>query len=286
MNRPTAALLLVSLLWGTTFVAVKSGVADASPVLFVGIRFAIATALSMCLVRDWGAVRRTAAVGLPLGATLAIGYATQAIGLVETTPARSAFVTGLNVAIVPLWAMAFFRRSAAALSLVGLAVTIPGLWLMTSPAGAAWNAGDTWTIACAVFFALHVVVLNRFAPGQDPSGLLVTQFFATSVLCLLASPLCETPRLEITRELGVALLVTAVFAGLGVGWLQIRYQTQVDPTRAAVIYVTEPVFAALFSWWFTGELFAPVAWAGAGLILAGMLLSEFGAMRRARRGGL
>jgi drug/metabolite transporter (DMT)-like permease len=110
----------------------------------------------------------------------------------------------------------------------------------------------------------------------------VTQLAATSVHCVLASPLLETPRVVATSELALALLVTAVFAGVFVSWLQIRYQPRVDPTRAAVVYVTEPVFAAFFSWWITGEVFAPIGWIGAALILSGMLLSELGGARRAR----
>jgi drug/metabolite transporter (DMT)-like permease len=282
VNRPTFALLLVSLLWGTTFVAVKAGLDDASPILFVGIRFGIAALLSLALVRDPRVIRQSLAVGVPLGAMMAFGYASQSIGLTMTTPSRSAFVTGLNVALVPLWAACFFGRRPPALSVLGLVVTIPGLWLLTGPTGGGWNAGDSWTLVCAVFFALHLVALSRFAPRADPGGLLVTQLAATSGLCFLASPLLETPRVVVTSELALALLVTAVFAGVFVSWLQIRYQPRVDPTRAAVVYVTEPVFAAFFSWWITGEVFAPIGWIGAALILSGMLLSELGGARRAR----
>lgn len=276
MILPTLALLIVSLLWGTTFVAVKTGLDDVSPLLFVGIRFSIATLASVPLLRTASARRPALLAGLPLGAVLALSYATQTMGLSLTTPARSAFVTGLNVAIVPLWALAFLGVRARPLSLLGLAVAVPGLWILTSPGSGGWNAGDAWTLACAVFFALHVVMINRWGPRHDAGGLLVGQLAVTAVLCLAAAPLLEVPRLVPTGRLAIALLITAVLATTGTTWLQLRFQPRVDPTRAALVYATEPLFATGFSWLFTGEVLPPSGWLGGGLIVAGMVMSELG----------
>jgi drug/metabolite transporter (DMT)-like permease len=95
----TAALLLVSALWGGTFVAIKSGLGDASPLLFVGLRFLFATVAALPLLRSRAAFRGALRAGVPLGIVLALAYATQTLGLVTTTPARSAFVTALNVSL-------------------------------------------------------------------------------------------------------------------------------------------------------------------------------------------
>lgn len=280
MNRPTLALLLVSMLWGTTFVAIKSGLDDASPLLFVGMRFGIAGIVAALTLPHRESLRAALPAAVPLGLVLAIGYAAQTIGLQTTTPARSAFVTGINVAVVPLWGALLLRRRPRALTLAGLALTVPGLWLLTSPGASSWTAGDGWTLVCAIAFALHVVLLNRWGPRHETSALLVGQLAVTAIVCLGASIALETPRASFTRSLAIALAVTALLATVGTTWLQLRFQPRVDATRAAVIYATEPVFAALFSLWLFSERLPPLGWGGGALILAGTLLSEFGARRR------
>ena len=276
MRAAPLALLLVSALWGTTFVAVKTGLDDASPLLFVALRFGVATLATLPMLRGRRDLGPSLAAGAPLGVVLAAGYASQTLGLEVTTPSRSAFVTAMNVALVPVWGAILLKKRPPVVSVIGLAITVPGLWLLTAPGGGGWNDGDSWTLVCALSFALHVVLLNRVAPGKDPAGLLVSQLAVTTVLCAAAVPLAEEARLVATPALIGAVLLTGLLATVGTTWLQIRFQPRVDPTRAALIYVTEPVFAAAFSWMFTGELFPAIAWAGAGLMLVGMVLSELG----------
>jgi drug/metabolite transporter (DMT)-like permease len=277
MSLAILALLLVSALWGTTFVAVKTGLRDASPLLFVGVRFTIAAIASLPLLRVRGpALRAAARAGLPLGVVLALGYSSQTLGLEVTSPSRSAFITGLNVALVPLWAVVLLRKRARPLSILGLLITLPGLWLFTSPEGGSWNVGDSWTVACAACFALHVILINKYGAALDRGGLLVSQLVVTAVLCLIAAPVLEEVRFVPSGRLAMALGLTAVLATVGTTWLQLRFQTRVDPTRAALIYVTEPLFATGFAWIFIGETLPPAAWTGGVLILAGMTLSEVG----------
>lgn len=279
---PTLGLLLVCVIWGTTFVAVKAAVAHASPVLFVGLRFALA-ALAAAPFVPWrqpglaGAFRSA----VPLGLLLAGAYATQTIGLTVTTPARSAFITGINVALVPFWALLLTGRRPALASVLGLLLTLPGLWLLTRPEGGAWSRGDAWTLVCAVLYALYVVMVGRAAERHAPASLLFPQLALTAVVCLAASPLLEPPRLSPAPALLVALGMTAIIATTLTTWLQLRFQPHVGATRTAVIFATEPVFAALFSFLLIGERLPAIGWAGGGVILAGMLLSELGAARAA-----
>lgn len=276
----TAALLLVSALWGATFVAIKSGLSDASPLLFVGLRFLIATVAAVPLLRSRSALRGALRAGIPLGVVLGLAYTTQTIGLVTTTPARSAFVTALNVSIVPLWAFALFGRRPPAASIVGLAFALPGVWFVTGSGALQLTSGDAWTMACAVIFALHVVLVTRWGATGDTAGLLVAQLVTTAILALAAAPLIEVPRLEATPRLVGSLLATAVLATAGTTWLQLRYQPRADPTRTAVIYATEPLFAVLFSWATRAESFGPATFAGGGLIILGAVVSELGGRRR------
>jgi drug/metabolite transporter (DMT)-like permease len=280
MRLAPLALLAVSALWGTTFVAVKAGLEDASPLLFLGIRFAIATLASLPLLRRRPGLGPALRAGVPLGIVFALGYAAQTIGLTTTTPSRSAFLTGLNVAMVPLWAALLLRIRPARLALVGLAVTIPGMWLLTAPGAGGWSIGDAWTVGCALMFALHVVLIGRVGGRHDVSALLVSQLAVTAILCLGAAPLLETPSFTGTPRLALALGLTALAGTIATTWLQLRFQPYVDPARAGLIYATEPAFAALFSWLVFRETLPLIAWAGAALILAGMILSEAGSGRR------
>jgi drug/metabolite transporter (DMT)-like permease len=267
-------LLAVSLLWGTTFVAVKSALDDVSPLLFVGLRFTFAAAAAFLLVRRRSDLRASLGAAVPLGAVLAAAYAAQTIGLTTTSPARSAFITGANVALVPLWAAAWLRVRPGGGAMIGLVIVLPGLWLLTGAGAGGWTAGDGWTLVCAVLFALHVVLLNRLAPGRPAGALLAVQLTVTAVFALGASAALETPAVTFTPTVVGALALTALLATTGTTWLQIRYQPLVDPTRAALIYATEPVFAAVFSYAVFGEVLTAVAWGGAGLILAGIVVSE------------
>ena len=276
MTRASAALLAVSLLWGTTFVAVKSALDDVSPLLFVALRFTFAAAASFLLVRRVGDLRSCLGAAIPLGAVLAAAYAAQTIGLTTTSPSRSAFVTGANVALVPLWAAIWLRVRPRAGAIAGLLIVLPGLWLLTGAGTGAWAVGDAWTLLCAVLFALHVVLLNRLAPGRPAGALLAVQLTVTAALALAAAAILEPVRVSFTPTVLGALALTALLATTGTTWLQIRFQPRVDPTRAALIYATEPVFASVFSFLVFGEVLAGAAWGGAGLILAGIVLSELG----------
>jgi drug/metabolite transporter (DMT)-like permease len=280
---PTAALLAVSLLWGTTFVAIKSGLADASPLLFVGLRFGVAALAASVLVRGKKPDRAAILRGIPLGVVAASAYATQTLGLAVTTPARSAFITGLNVALVPLWGMLLLHRRPGRLPLLGLALSLPGLWLLTAPGGTGWNRGDTWTLACAILFALHLVLISRAGAKYDIAWLLISQLVVTAVLALAASAALEDVRLAPTGRLLGCVALTALLATTGTTWLQLRFQPRLDPTRVAVIYASEPVFAAILSRIFFGEMLTALAWVGGGLILSGMVLAESGGVSRAFR---
>ncbi len=280
LSAPALGLLLVSLIWGTTFVSVKTALRDATPFLFVGIRFGLAALAAIPLVRARGpALREALRRGIPLGIIMAGAYASQTIGLTVTSPARSAFVTGLNVALVPFWAFLLTGRRPGRLPVIALLITIPGLWLLTHPQGSSWNRGDSATLVCAVLYALYVVLIGRRQEHEDPGALLVSQLATTAACCFVVAGLVERPHLHPSPTLFGALALTAFLATTLTTWLQLRLQPRVGANRAAVIYATEPVFAAFFSWVVFREGLAPSAWAGGGMILAGMLLSELGAGR-------
>ncbi len=277
--KPTLALLLTSLIWGVTFVAVKSALESVSPLFFVALRFTIGAVTALVLVRPSAGLRASLLAGIPLGVLLASAYAAQTIGLVETTPSRSAFLTALSIGLVPFCAAALGQGRVRLGGYLALALVLPGLWCVTRPGGTSlglggWNVGDSWTVVCAALFAWHIALLSRFAGKQDAGGLVFSQLATTAVLAYPVAIVAEDVALEWTPEVIVALIVTGIFASTVTSWLQTWAQSKVSASRAALIFATEPVFAALFSALVLGERFGWMGFLGAALILSGVILSE------------
>jgi len=255
-------------------VAVKLALDDAPPLLFLGLRFAIAASLSALCLRRRPKLRASLIRGAPLGLLLSLAYAAQTIGLVTTTPARSGFITGLNVILIPFWGAWILHQRPGLFPLLGLLLVIPGMWLLTSPGTGSWVIGDSFTLVCAFLFALHVVMLTRLGRKYDVIGLLFAQLSVTAVLALVASLVLEAPVLRWSGQLVIALALTGVLASFVTTFLQLRLQPMVSSARTALIFATEPLFAALASGLVIGERLGVKGWIGGGIILIGMIVSE------------
>jgi drug/metabolite transporter (DMT)-like permease len=277
------ALLVLTILWGTTFHFVKRVLEVASPGVFLAARFGVA---ALVLALAWLASRARPGVrflrhGLVLGAIMLLGFVLQTFGLRGTTPARSGFLTGLSVVIVPLVAHFAMGRRVRPSSWAGVALAVAGLALLTRPfadgVDAAVRVGDALTVGCAVAFALQIVLISEWSPRHPLVPFVLVQVLVTFAGAVLLLPL-EGPFL---RAGGLArLAATAVFTGVAMtacaffvmNWAQRR----TTAVRAALIYSLEPVVAALFSHWYGGEPLAAAEWAGGALIVVGVVAGELG----------
>jgi drug/metabolite transporter (DMT)-like permease len=275
-KRTKAELLLVAatFFWGATFVIVKGALADASPLVFIALRFVLA-GLLMWLVMARGRVERQAVLpSLLLGMALFAGYAFQTWGLLYTTPSRSAFVTGFSVILVPLISIfSGYRlgRGNAAAAGLGLA----GLYFLVRPSGiAAVNLGDLLTLLGAVSFAIHIVLLGTWSCRISFKQLAPGQILVVGTIAMLAAPFAPAPALHWTSGLVFAVVVTAVFATAVAFSAQVWAQQYTPPAHAALIFTLEPVFALLTSLIVAGEHLGGKEFLGFALILAGMVVSE------------
>ena len=283
-------LLATAMVWGSTFVLVKAGLNDASPLLFNLIRMTLAAiALAIVNLRALRTLtRRQIAGGCSAGVLLAIGYQFQTFGLTLTTPAKSGFLTGLVVVFVPLLMLVPALRAPGTkrpglLAGLGAALAFAGLLLLTTPAGtrvgelfAAIGLGDLMTLVCAVAFAGHMLTLSRVSP-HVPAGVLATlQIAACAMLMLLSLPLERHPRLHLTPALLLAFAVTSLFATAAAFTIQSFAQKHLPATQTAVILTLEPVFAWLTSLLFLHDHLGARGGFGAALILAAILLIEVG----------
>jgi len=278
-RRAAALLVLASLLWGATFVAIHDLVARVDAVTLVFVRFAIASVVLLPLGAARG--RRSAAAiraGALSGVLGALGFVCQAIGLHDTTPATSAFITATGSLFAGLFAWPLLHQRPTAALLVGIAVAIAGAALLTPPTGLGLGVGESWTALGAIAFGLQIVVLARFAPGADP--LAVTAFQALS-LALVVAPfgargLGTAPHGgDVWLRLGYLVVAGSIIAPL----CQITAQRTLPAGRVGLLLGLEPVFAAVFAVTLAGERPSHGWWLGATLILLAVSFVEWSATR-------
>lgn len=257
-----ARLLLLGTvaLWGATFVLVKSALTDASPLLFNFLRMALAT-LVLAIV-NWRQLRTItraqARAGTLAGLFLAIGYELQTLGLARTSPARSAFITGLVVVFVPVLTLVPRLRPAGTrkpglAAFCGACLALTGLLFLTTPKGtqlsaivAAMGVGDLLTLACAFAFAAHLLVLAHCATSMAAGVLATLQIAACTAFMLLALPL-QHARIVFTPRLLLTLVVCSLLATAAAFTVQSFAQQYLPPTQTVLILTLEPVFAWLTS---------------------------------------
>jgi drug/metabolite transporter (DMT)-like permease len=278
-------LLLATAIWGVSFVVVRWLLGEVSPLLFVALRFTVASlALLPFVARGPGIVRPDVVrAGSIVGVWLGLGFALQTVGLETTEPGRAAFLTGVAVVLVPLFLVVVYRRAPSGAALVGVTLATAGLFLLTGPSGGGFSTGDLLVLFAAAAFAFQVLAVDRHARRFPPFALLFWELLLTAVLAWPAAFLLEVPRWPRSALALAAILGSALLATLFALWAQIEAQRVSPPTRAAVILSAEPVFAAAVSYAVTGERPAPAGVVGCGLILAGMLAAELLPQRFAAR---
>ena len=281
-------LLGVVALWGSTFVLVKDALRDVTPLLFNLLRMTLAfLCLAVVSRRQWRLLTpRAWASGAVVGLFLAAGYQFQTAGLALTTPAKSAFITGLVVVLVPLLCGIPGLRPEMGHrpgwnSLAGALMAFAGIVLLTTPAHTplrhlfgSLNLGDVLTFGCALAFAFHVLALARTSPRVNFAALAMLQIGFCAVAMAITLPMFEHPHLVPTARLGVALAVTAVLATAVAFSIQTYAQQHLPPTHTALLLSLEPVFAWMTAWLVLGETLGLRGSAGAALVLAGILVTK------------
>jgi drug/metabolite transporter (DMT)-like permease len=270
-RRADLALVVAAFFFGTTFLVVQDAVEDADPLPFLAVRFLIGGAVLAVLGRGRAATPLEMRHGVAAGALLTVGYVLQTVGLQYTSPSTSAFITYLLVVFVPLISFAVLRRRPHPLTLVGLVLAVAGLVLLTGGADVALGRGEVLTLGCAVAFAAHIVLLGETAGRHDPVRLTCIQVTFVGLACLAVSVLTGGLRMG-WAAVGAAAF-TGVFATALAFFAMVWAQRVVSPSRAALILLLEPVFAALLAW-ATGEGLSGGALAGGTLILAAVVVAE------------
>lgn len=272
-----AILILITLIWGTTFTVTKSSLDHVPPLYFLAWRFSIASlGLLLLNLRALPALSRDELVGgIILGAAMATGFIAQTMGLVWSTAAKAGFITGLAVVLVPFVGAVFFGRRPPWVVYLAAAVAALGLALLSLDfsAGLSINQGDFFLLFCALAFAVYILYLGKYAPRCRILVLTMVQVLFTAVCCWVAALLFEEP-VVFTGPVWGGLAYLALAATIFTTAAQTWGQRLVSPERAALVFTLEPVFAAAFAMILLGERLSPPGLLGGALIMAGIVGAE------------
>lgn len=270
---------------------IKSALSDASPIMFITLRFSLAALLLYPFIKKYlsNLAVQNYRQAFVLGLLLFAGFITQTIGLQYTSATKSAFITGTFVVFTPLLQTLLEKRIPALQNQVGIIFVFIGIILLSSKGenalqiltdvGSNFNIGDLLTLFCAIFYALYIVYLDMISDSNEPKFLTFFQILVTAALSIISVFIfnlleIENVKLELTGGLVLAVLYTALFATILTTFLQTKFQKEVTPTKASIIFSMEPIFAALTAYLFINEKLSMFGIIGSLFIFAGVLISE------------
>jgi drug/metabolite transporter (DMT)-like permease len=277
-NRPVPALLalvLVTAVWGVTFVQVKDAVALYPLFAFLAVRFWIAT-----LTLAVPGLPRMRSLGRPgfvggafLGLLLAAGYTLQTAGLERTTVSSTGFITGMYVVLTPLIALVLVRSRIGLSVWGGVVLSTIGL-AMLSGIHAGSVTGDLLVLAAAAVYSLQIVLMERYAPRYDAVAFTFVEMLAAGVALGVVAAALGDLHLPHGWTVWGALLVTGVFASALAFLVQTWAQRRTSATRTALAFTMEPVWTAFFGYTLAGDRLGLLGWGGCAVIMAGIVLAE------------
>jgi len=277
-----AILILITMFWGGTFLAVQYAVTQSGPFFFVGLRFATA-ALAVALISLKtlrGLTLTELKAGLAIGVAIAMGYSLQTWGLQTIPSSKSAFITAMYVPLVPLLQWLCLRRMPGMMSCIGIVLAFIGLILLAGPEDnlLALGPGEMITLVGAVAIAAEIILISAWAGKVDVKRVTVVQLATASLVAFLTM----IPAGESVPPMSAGLWMVALGLGIFSAIIQVTMnwaQRSVSPTRATVIYTGDPVWAGIFGR-LAGERLPLLALVGAAFIIAGVLVSELKLKRK------
>ena len=270
-------MIITAMIWGITFVMIKDALNDAGPYMFAFLRFGLAFILG--LLYTYKTVNKISLLeikgGLICGFALFAGYAFQNFGLMQTTPSKSAFITSVSVILVPIILVLFRLHKVNVKMWSATFLAVIGLYILLDPAGAGLNTGDIITFGCALSFAIHVIFQDKFlSKGVDIAHFFLIQVMFVTLFSSFGVIAIEGPYFYISQRLCVAILVTGILATFVAFLLMIWAQTLLSANQTAIFLSLEPVFAALFSTFFAGEILGLYGWVGGSIVVLAVVSSS------------
>lgn len=290
--RAELMLLTTALIWGTAFVAQRSGMDYVGPFTFNGIRFLIGAVVMIPIILMMDKLNSKNKSTIPMtvlekkkerkllltggffcGLALLAGTGLQQMGLVYTTAGKAGFITALYIVIVPLTGI-FLGRKVRTLLWVSVLLGVVGLYLLSINEGFSINLGDFLMFLCAFGFAAHILVVDHFSPKTNALKLSAVQFFVCGALSLVIMAFVEHPQLSYILDAAFPLLYTGIMSCCVAYTFQVVAQRDVAPTVASLLLSMESVFAVIFGMLLLNEQLLPKEIVGCFIMFVAIILAQ------------
>jgi drug/metabolite transporter (DMT)-like permease len=294
-------LVLMTAIWGATFLVTAEGLEFATPLLYNALRFALAFLLTLVVFfkklkfRDKEILRSGSILGLIFG----VGFALQTYALSLTTISKTAFITALTVVLTPFFYKIITGKNPRFWPRIGIVVAFTGLVIFTFPFQeyegipffsaiwdfiASFNPGDFMAILSCLCWALYITLMDKYTKHRDSFSFTISlvsvQFFVVMIVnAILALVLTGSEmRLDLNNDLLLSLAFNGILASFVVTLIHTYYQKHTTPVKAALIFSLEPVFASIIAFIAIGEILGYRESWGAAILMVGVLISEMGLM--------
>lgn len=269
-------LTLTAIIWGSGFVATAIALEHYTAYQSMAVRFLIGgILLALIFYKKLKAITKTTLMkGSILGLILYLAFALQTVGLQFTTPSKNAFITAVNVVIVPLIGFIFYKKKIDRYELIGAILALIGIGFLSLQLTSAINLGDFLTFLCAIAFAFHIFYTARFVKHEDPISLTVIQMLTAAVIGWIAIGLKGELHMSLQKEGMLMLLYLGIFSTAIAFLLQTAAQKFMSETKAAIILATEALWGTIFSIIIIKEIITGRMIIGGTLIILAILLSE------------
>jgi len=282
-----ASMLSIALIWGSTFIIVKQAVEMTPPVAFNTLRFFVAAVSILPFVYlrrkniNWQSIKQ----GLTLGVVLFLIFTLQTIGIKYSSASVAGFLTGLYVLFVPIMSSLFYKMIPHPMTIVGAFLATVGMLLTGSTGSLNFTGGEWLVMGGAFFIAVQIILTDKFSKESDVVLLSAFQIITAFLLGLGYNLIFEPSLLpeDNTLYFWGSVIGTGVFATVICFLVQTAMQKYTTPSKAAVFFTMEPVSSAFFSFLIVGEVLSGRQYSGAGLIVAAILLAEFGTILKHKK---
>ena len=271
-------LLIIVIIWGSTFALTKNVLSTMPPYTFLGFRFLIAVILLVLLFwkRLKGMNMMILKKGTLIGVFLFLGYTFQTVGIQYTSATKAGFITGLSVVLVPIISLVIIKEKATKNSIIGVFLATLGLWFLNYNGKFSFNFGDFLVLLCAFSFAMHITSVGLYSKKLDYVLLVIMQLVTVAVLSFLIAIFAEKQALHFSYSLNIwgAVIFMSVFATALAFYMQNRFQRHSTATKTAIIFSGEPLFSGIFGYIMLGEKLGIIGWLGGLCIILGMIVSQ------------
>lgn len=282
------SIIIIALIWGSTFIVVKKSVESFEPITFLFLRFFLASVIMFLISVPFlkHLNRRMIKDGFVLGIYLFLTFLFQTLALELSTATEVGVLTGVYVLFVPVLSAVFFKKKPHFFSVIGVIVSAAGMVMVTYAPGMGMTYGQFLAILNAFFIGLYILQVDVYSRTHNVVVLTMVQLLTTTVMSGIYALFFESQNVMAVLEPDMlySVLYLAVFATVVCFFVQTAMQKYTTPTKAAIMFTFEPLSSVYFSYLLGNEILGVKQYFGAALIIAAILIAEAGtAVRHSKK---